>query len=91
MNFIRANTSKSNQLEVILNNTFKDIEDVVSMEYMTNAQLKQIINKIEVDSNGKVDIYFHIFSDMGLDQPIIIDDALSNTQCQLDRTFFSIE
>lgn len=39
---------------------------------MTNEQLKQIIQKIEVDKEGNVDIYLRIFGDLGLDDSVLI-------------------
>ena len=41
---------------------------------MTNAQLKRIIQKIEVDKDGNVDIYLRIFGDLGLDEIVLISD-----------------
>ena len=39
---------------------------------MTNAQLKRIIQKIEVDKDGNVDIYLRLLGDLGLDDTILI-------------------
>ncbi len=49
------------QLENILNQTFKGVEDIVNVKKMTNAQIKQVIERIEVDKNGNLDIYLHVF------------------------------
>lgn len=51
------------QLEVIQTQTFREIEDIADVRQMTNAQLKRIIQKIEVDKNGNVDIYLRLFGD----------------------------
>ena len=40
---------------------------------MSNAQLKKIIQKIEVDKDGNVDIYLRLFGDLGLDETILIN------------------
>ena len=40
---------------------------------MTNAQLKRLINKIEVDKDGNVDIYLHLIGDLGLDETVLIE------------------
>ena len=66
--------TKSEQLETILNRTFKEIEDISDVHQMTNAQLKRIIQKIEVDKDGNVDIYLRIFGDLGLDETVLISD-----------------
>lgn len=65
---------RGSQLENIVQSTFKKIEDIVSVREMTNAQLKQIIQKIEVDKEGNVDIYLRLFGDLGLDESVLISD-----------------
>lgn len=40
---------------------------------MTNAQLKRLINKIEVDKEGNVDIYLRLIGDLGLDEAVLIE------------------
>lgn len=50
---------------------------------MTNMQLKKLIQKIEVDKDGNVDIYLRLFGDLGLDETILVEDKtalLSNDQ-----------
>ena len=59
-------------MEEILNRTFKEIEDIVDVRQMTNAQLKRIIQKIEVDKDGNVDIYLRLFGNLGLDETVLI-------------------
>ena len=41
---------------------------------MTNEQLKQIVQKIEVDKEGNVDIYLRLFGDLGLDETVLISN-----------------
>ena len=60
-------------LEAILNNTFKTIEDITDVRQMTNVQLKKLIQKIEVDKEGNVDIYLRLLGDVGLDETIFIE------------------
>ncbi len=64
--------TKGERLESILNSTFKEIEDITDLRQMTNAQLKRILQKIEVDKEGNVDIYLHLLGDLGLDQTVLI-------------------
>ena len=40
---------------------------------LTNAQLKRLINKIEVDKDGNVDIYLRLIGELGLDETVLID------------------
>lgn len=64
--------TKGAQLEAILHQTFQEIEDIADVRQMTNAQLKRIIQKIEVDKDGNADIYLRLFGDLGLDETILI-------------------
>ena len=74
LQMIAYHLTKGEQLETVLNNTFKEIEDITDVRQMTNEQLKKIIHKIEVDMNGNVDIYLRLFGDLGLDETVLISD-----------------
>ena len=65
----------------ILNNTFKEIEDITDVHQMTNQQLKRLIQKIEVDKDGNVDIYLRLLGDLGLDESVLIDENETVQKC----------
>ena len=65
--------TKGEQLETILNSTFKQLEDITDVHEMTNAQLKRLIQKIGVDKEGNVDIYLRLIGDLGLDEAVLIE------------------
>jgi DNA invertase Pin-like site-specific DNA recombinase/uncharacterized small protein (DUF1192 family) len=69
---VSCHLTKGDQLETVLNNTFKEIEDISDVRRMNNAQLKQIIQKIEVDKEGNVDIYLRLLGDLGLEGTVLI-------------------
>lgn len=71
---VSYNLTKGDQLSSVLANTFKEIEDITDVHEMTNAQLKRIIKKIEVDKDGNVDIYLRLLGDLGLDETVLISD-----------------
>ena len=50
----------------------KTRQKYMDVRQMTNAQLKRIIQKIEVDKDGNVDIYFRLLGDLGLDETVLI-------------------
>ena len=75
LKMISYHLTKGEQLEAILNNTFKTIEDITDVHQMTNVQLKKLIQKIEVDKDGNVDIYLRLLGDLGLDETILIEDV----------------
>jgi len=74
LKLVQYNLNKGDQLEDIIKMTFRNIEDIVSVRDMTNEQLKQIIQKIEVDKEGNIDIYLRLFGDLGLDKAVLICD-----------------
>ena len=69
----------------ILNNTFKEIEDITDVHQMTNQQLKRLIQKIEVDKEGNVDIYLRLLGDLGLDESVLIEENETVLNCD-DQT-----
>ncbi|MGI5856133.1 MAG: recombinase family protein [Candidatus Merdivicinus sp.] len=74
LKMISYNLTKREQLENILSNTFQAIEDITDVRQMTNAQLKRIIQKIEVDKDGNVDIFLRLWGELGLAENILISD-----------------
>ena len=72
LKLVQYNLDKGDQLEYIIKKTFQSIEDITSVRDITNEQLKKIIQKIEVDKEGNVDIYLRLFGDLGLDENILI-------------------
>lgn len=71
---VRHNLTKGDQLERILNETFKEIESITDVRSMTNAQIKRIIKEIVVDHDGNVEIYLRLLSDLGLEKNVPICD-----------------
>lgn len=74
LKLVSLNIDKSDQLEGLIKKTFSTIEDIADVRQMTNAQLKQVIQKIEVDKEGNVDIYLRLLGDLGLDETVLIND-----------------
>ena len=74
LKLISYNLTKRDQLEHLLNRTFRELGNVTDVREMTNAQMHRIIEKIEVDSTGNVDIFLRIIGDLGLDKTVLISD-----------------
>ena len=79
LKMVSYHLTKGEQLEHILGNTFKAVEDITDVHQMTNEQLKQIIKKIEVDKEGNVDIFLRLFGDLGLDEAVLIENTSNTT------------
>lgn len=80
LKLVEYNLNKGDQLEDMVKRTFQRIEDITSVRDMTNQQLKQIIQKIEVDQEGNVDIYLCLFGDLGLDETVLISNNHTESQ-----------
>ncbi len=75
LKLVQYNLGKSDHLEQVLSSTLQDLDSILDMDNMTNAQLKRLIEKIVVDEHGKVDVYLKLLSDIGLDQSVLISDS----------------
>ncbi|MBR1930922.1 MAG: recombinase family protein [Lachnospiraceae bacterium] len=82
LKMVSYHLTKGEQLESILNNTFKEMENIADVHDMTNEQLKRLIRKIEVDKDGNVDIYLRLIGDLGLDESVLVENAPNSN----DRT-----
>lgn len=80
LKMVSYHLTKEEQLEHILGNTFKAVEDITDVHQMTNEQLKQIIQKIEVDKEGNVDIFLRLFGDLGLEEAVLIENTSNTTE-----------
>ena len=80
LKMVSYHLTKGEQLETILNSTFKQMEDITDVHEMTNTQLKRLIQKIEVDKDGNVDIYLRLIGDLGLDETVLIDDEATKEE-----------
>ena len=81
LKMVSYHLTKGEQLENILNKTFKEIEDITDVHQMTNQQLKRLIQKIEVDKEGNVDIYLRLLGDLGLDESVLIEENETVLNC----------
>lgn len=74
LKLVSLNIDKGDRLEELIKKTFSTIEDIADVRQLTNAQLKQVLQKIEVDKDGNVDIYLRLLGDLGLDKNVLIRD-----------------
>jgi len=81
LKMVSYHLTKGEQLEAVLNSTFKQMEDITDVHEMTNTQLKRLIQKIEVDKDGNVDIYLRLIGDLGLDEAVLVE----GTECADER------
>ena len=72
LKMVEQHLTKGDKLQMILTETFKKIEDIVSLKNTNNTQLKKVIDRIEVDHNGNVEIFLKLFKEIGLDETVLI-------------------
>lgn len=72
LKMVKNNLTKGDRLQEILAETFKEIENISDLRQTTNAQLRRVLDRIEVDRNGNVEIYLKPFKELGLDKTVPI-------------------
>lgn len=77
---VTGRLSVQGRLESILNQTFRSIEDIADVSQMTNAKLRKIIRRIEVDRFGNVDIFLHLLQDLDLGDSLAVEDDRTGEQ-----------
>ena len=75
LKLITYNLDKGIQLEDLLSRTFDTVEDIISMETVSNAQLKQVLQKIVVSPDGSCDVHLRLFGDIGFDGTYLISHS----------------
>ncbi|MEG2931410.1 MAG: recombinase family protein, partial [Ruthenibacterium sp.] len=71
---IDQHLTQGDQLEKRMRETFAELRSITDISAMTNAQLKRIIEKIEVDRQGNIEIYLRLLCDLGLENTVVIRD-----------------
>ena len=61
--FIRQNTRPDDLFSSLLNNTFQDLEGILSTENITHDLLSHMIQEMEVDQSGHIHVYFNLLSE----------------------------
>lgn len=76
LKMVSYHLTKHEQLAGILNKTFRSIEDITDVSQMTNAQLRKIIQRIEIDKDGNVDVYLRLIEELGIDCSVAVSDTV---------------
>ena len=89
LHMVELNIDKGDQLAELIQDTFSSIEKITDVRSMTNAQLRRIVQKIVVDQDGNVDIYLRLFSDLGLDEKVMVQmpEQVDGLQCHSTKPF----
>ena len=71
---LSLNISKGDQLQDIIGDTLRSMENVTDMSGMTNAQLKEIVSSIVVGADGSIDVNLRLNDELGPDENFLVCD-----------------
>ena len=74
LDLIMRNINKSDLLDNNLKELFKDVETLLAKTDFTNEQLSRIIERIEVDDSGNVDVYLKLLSEIGIEEAVTLTE-----------------
>lgn len=72
LKMVEQHLTKGDRLQMILADTFKEIEDISNLRAISNAQLRRVIDRIEVDRNGNVEVFLKLFRELRLYETVRI-------------------
>ena len=70
LELIKNQIGKADHLKSIIETTIKSMGNFTSVRNMTNGELKRIVEKIEVDKEGKIQIFLRLATEMDLDDTL---------------------
>jgi len=70
LKLVQNHISKSDLLQSGLNETFRDIDAVLKADTITNDLLHRVLDSIQVDEKGNVDIYLKVLKEVGLSETV---------------------
>jgi hypothetical protein len=74
LRLVKNHISKSDLLESGLKETFRDIDAVLNADVITNDLLHRVLDSIQVDEKGNVDIYLKVLKEIGLSESVQLMD-----------------
>ncbi len=75
LKLIAKHITKGDLLKELLADTFREIEDLCDMSNVSNGMLRKVIDRIEVDHNGNVEIFLKVLKELGLDKTVRVHDT----------------
>ena len=79
LKLITSEIKEKDVLEKELTKTIKTVDDILNNETITNAMLKTIIDVIEVDSEGNVEVRLKLLNEIGTKPTVITNFEDINT------------
>lgn len=77
ISLLKQKLTYEDKADDILNKTFSDISSMMDVSNVDNADLKRIIDKIEVDKDGYVEVYFKVLGNFGVKEKMVLNSDIS--------------
>lgn len=74
LKLVKNHISKSDLLQMGLNQTFQDIDHILNVETITNDLLCQVLDSIRVNEKGEIDVYLKVLKEVGLPESVQLND-----------------
>ena len=80
LKLITSEIKEKDILEKELTKTINTVDDILNNQTITNAMLKTIIDVIEVDSEGNIEVRLKLLNEIGISEPVItrFEDIYNN-------------
>ena len=72
LKLVKNNLTNGDRFQEILTETFKEIQNIIDLRQATNAQLRSVLDRIEVDHEGNVEIFLKPFKEPELYKTVSI-------------------
>lgn len=77
ISLLKQKITYEDKADDILNKTFSDISSILDVSKADNADLKRVIEKIEVDKEGYVEVYFKVLGNFGVKENMVLNSDIS--------------
>lgn len=72
LKLVKNNLTNGDRFQEILTETFKEIQNIVDLRQATNAQLRSVLDRIEIDREGNAEIFLKPFKEPELYKTVSI-------------------
>ena len=74
LRLVKNHISKSDLLEIGLNEMFRNVDTLLNADVITNELLHRVLDSIQVDEKGNVDVYLKVLKEIGLPESVHLSD-----------------
>ncbi len=78
LKLLQSDMTKVEHLQALVEQSFANLEQITDLAQMSNTQLRRLVEKIEVDKTGQVDIYLKVLGEFP--DSVLLRDSHRNRQ-----------